>query len=134
MKNINNGSPDSGVCPDVHAGTFAPPILTISSSSLPPIKNLVIFTKFHLLSDKMHLLHKQAVIFQRRSSMNKKCHITSLVKSGSTSNLCWVDSVAVNVNKQVICLPVIINHVNDFGNLDWLMVEFDDNKKNPLSF
>lgn len=96
--------------------------------------NLIILAKFHLISDKMRSLQKQPLIFRGRSSVTKKCHITSLVKSASTLNLCWLRSIAVNVNKQVICSPVVINHVNDFGNLDWLMVELDDNKKNPLSF
>lgn len=108
----------------MHAGTFKVSLSRSLLLSLPLIRglrwlgNLIILAKFHLISDKMHFLQKQALIFGGRSSVTKKCHITSLVKSASTLNLCWLRSIAINVNKQVICFPVVINHVNDFGNLD----------------
>lgn len=126
MKNINSCSPDFGVFfPDVHAETFNVSLSSLSYSpslllihELRRLGNLIILAKFHLISERMHSLQKQALIFGGRSSMTKKCHITSLVKSASTLNLCWLKSIAINVNKQVICFLVVINHVNDFGNLD----------------
>lgn len=77
---------------------------------------------------------KAGVIFRGRSSVTKTCHINSLVKSPSTLYLCWLRSIAINVNKQVICFLVVINHVNDFGNLVWLMAEPDDKEMKLLLF
>ena len=82
----------------------------------------------------MHLLQKQAVIFQKKVKREQKVSHQQSHQIRINFQLMLCDSVAVNVNKQVIRLPAIINHVNDFGNLDWLMVEFDENKTNPLSF
>lgn len=54
------------------------PFLALSSSSLPLIHelrrlgNLIILAKFHLISDKMHFLQKQALIFGGRSSVTQK--------------------------------------------------------------
>lgn len=93
--------------------------------------SLIILAKFHLISDKMHFLQKHALIYVGRSSVMKNSDFNSLVKSASTLNWCWLRSIAINVNTQVIYFPVVINHVNDVGNLDWLMV---DNRKYPLPF